>query len=165
VSNFPSNHGRIRDLGIELIADAGPLRRKLWSTMYLHHHFAIDLAVGTFYATCAFLVASRLKLRPLDAKHAREGLTNGWQRLRWSMQDGDNYPDSSGLDGTSSSNSSNSSLTGSGMGVRHQGSRHGYMALQHSPVPESTEEGDDHHGELSAGEVELVANPRWSEKV
>lgn len=96
--------------------------------MYLHHHFAIDLAVGTFYATCAFLVASRVKLRLLDAKHAREGLTNGWQRLRWKMHDGD---DQVGLGSLSSRNTSSSSL--------EQPRRNGYTALRDSSPHEQIE--------------------------
>ncbi|ORY63824.1 hypothetical protein BCR35DRAFT_308792 [Leucosporidium creatinivorum] len=60
-----------------------------WATQYLHHHFAIDLLIGTLYAAIAFLVAERSQLRLLDRDHVQRGLTNGWQRLRWRMRDGE----------------------------------------------------------------------------
>lgn len=103
--------------------------------MYLHHHFAIDLAVGTFYATCAFLVASRLKLRPLDARHERNGLTSGWQRLRWNMHDGENFE---GLHPGaqspmfSSGNSSSASLENGDGRASPSAYRNGYAPLRHS---------------------------------
>ncbi|KAM0753255.1 hypothetical protein T439DRAFT_378955 [Meredithblackwellia eburnea MCA 4105] len=59
-----------------------------WSTQYLHHHFAIDLVVGTLYSGLAFAIADRVRLRFLDREHARRGLTNGWERLRWASVDG-----------------------------------------------------------------------------
>ncbi|EJF66438.1 hypothetical protein DICSQDRAFT_164288 [Dichomitus squalens LYAD-421 SS1] len=52
-----------------------------WSTMYLHHHFAIDLLVGSFYALAAFAVTQHFLLRKLDAKYVEEGLTRGVDRL------------------------------------------------------------------------------------
>ncbi|GAA6062369.1 hypothetical protein JCM10212_004215 [Sporobolomyces blumeae] len=62
-----------------------------WATQYLHHHFAIDLLCGTFYSLVAFTLFERVRLRKLDLRHYSEGLTTGWDRLRWSLHDGDNF--------------------------------------------------------------------------
>ncbi|KAI5476949.1 hypothetical protein MNV49_007050 [Pseudohyphozyma bogoriensis] len=48
-----------------------------WATMYLHHHFAIDLVVGSAYSITTFFIADRIRLRQIDAEHERRGLTNG----------------------------------------------------------------------------------------
>ncbi|GAA5867004.1 hypothetical protein JCM1840_005937 [Sporobolomyces johnsonii] len=62
-----------------------------WATQYLHHHFAIDLLCGAFYSVVSFLIFERVRLRPLDRAHYADGLTNGWERLRWSIRDGENW--------------------------------------------------------------------------
>ncbi|GAA5952385.1 hypothetical protein JCM21900_003799 [Sporobolomyces salmonicolor] len=62
-----------------------------WATQYLHHHFAIDLLCGTGYSVISFLIFERVRLRRLDRTHYTDGLTNGWERLRWSIRDGDNW--------------------------------------------------------------------------
>lgn len=59
-----------------------------FSKQYLHHHFAIDLVLGTVYAAIAFFVSERIRLRKIDLESDRRGLTNGWQRLRWGAVDG-----------------------------------------------------------------------------
>ncbi|PWN20842.1 hypothetical protein BCV69DRAFT_299314 [Microstroma glucosiphilum] len=51
-----------------------------WSTQYLHHHFAVDLLLGTSYSVLAFSAAT-IVLRKLEAKHEREGTTRGVDRL------------------------------------------------------------------------------------
>ncbi|KAK4057161.1 hypothetical protein OIO90_001656 [Microbotryomycetes sp. JL221] len=61
-----------------------------WATQYLHHHWAIDLLVGSAYAALAFIIAERAFLRKFDRQHYEQGLTNGWDRLRWGIQDGTN---------------------------------------------------------------------------
>lgn len=67
------------------------IRRQFWSTMYLHHHFAIDLVLGTIYSTIAFTIAERIRLRRLDREAYTKGLTTGWERLVWGAVDGDGY--------------------------------------------------------------------------
>ncbi|GAA6034597.1 hypothetical protein JCM8097_005415 [Rhodosporidiobolus ruineniae] len=62
-----------------------------WSTQYLHHHFAIDLFVGTFYSAVSFTIFERVRLRKLDRRHYALGLTNGYERLFYSLHDGENY--------------------------------------------------------------------------
>lgn len=86
-----------------------------WSTQYLHHHvsfsktnlaqrqfsdflsrmrftqFAIDLLFGTFYSAVAFTIFERVRLRKLDLRHYSEGRTTGWERLWYSLHDGENY--------------------------------------------------------------------------
>ncbi|GAA5903507.1 phosphatase PAP2 family protein [Sporobolomyces salmoneus] len=62
-----------------------------WSTQYLHHHFAIDLLFGTFYSVVAFTIFERVRLRKLDLRHYSEGLTTGFERLWYSLHDGENY--------------------------------------------------------------------------
>lgn len=51
-----------------------------WSTQYLHHHFAVDLLLGTTYSVLAFSAAT-VVLRKLEAKHEREATTRGVDRL------------------------------------------------------------------------------------
>ncbi|GAA5991030.1 hypothetical protein JCM5350_005401 [Sporobolomyces pararoseus] len=63
----------------------------LWSTQYLHHHFAIDLLFGTFYSAVAFTIFERVRLRKLDLRHYSEGLTTGFERLWYSLHDGENF--------------------------------------------------------------------------
>ncbi|BGP17051.1 hypothetical protein JCM10213_000312 [Rhodosporidiobolus nylandii] len=63
----------------------------LWSTQYFHHHFAIDLLVGCFYAAVSFLIFERVRLRRLDREHYANGLTNGYDRLFHSLRDGENF--------------------------------------------------------------------------
>ncbi|GAA5953301.1 hypothetical protein JCM3765_007466 [Sporobolomyces pararoseus] len=63
----------------------------LWSTQYLHHHFAIDLLFGTFYSVVAFTIFERVRLRKLDLRHYSEGLTTGFERLWYSLHDGENF--------------------------------------------------------------------------
>ncbi|GAA5852892.1 hypothetical protein JCM8547_004721 [Rhodosporidiobolus lusitaniae] len=63
----------------------------LWSTQYFHHHFAIDLLFGTFYSAISFTIFERVRLRKLDRQHYANGLTNGWDRLRWALRDGENF--------------------------------------------------------------------------
>ncbi|CEQ42262.1 SPOSA6832_04048, partial [Sporobolomyces salmonicolor] len=53
--------------------------------------FAIDLLCGTGYSVISFLIFERVRLRRLDRTHYTDGLTNGWERLRWSIRDGDNW--------------------------------------------------------------------------
>ncbi|KAH8920584.1 hypothetical protein BT69DRAFT_1283896 [Atractiella rhizophila] len=60
-----------------------------WSTMYLHHHFAIDLLFGTFYSLTAFMVAYLRVLRDIDQRHYDEALTTAWERLWYGRRDGD----------------------------------------------------------------------------
>ncbi|KAM0789188.1 hypothetical protein ACM66B_000034 [Microbotryomycetes sp. NB124-2] len=79
-----------------------------WATQYLHHHWAIDLLVGSAYAAIAFLVAERAFLRKLDLEHVEEGLTNGWERLWYGLRDGENYPNGLYLDRSTRSSSATS---------------------------------------------------------
>lgn len=51
-----------------------------WSTQYLHHHFAVDLLMGTLYSVIAFSIAY-IWLRKLEAKHEKEATTRGVDRL------------------------------------------------------------------------------------
>ncbi|GAA5979034.1 hypothetical protein JCM11641_004950 [Rhodosporidiobolus odoratus] len=62
-----------------------------WSTQYFHHHFAIDLLIGSLYSAISFLVFERIRLRKLDYLHYSNGLTNGYERLFYSLRDGENW--------------------------------------------------------------------------
>ncbi|GAA6009135.1 hypothetical protein JCM10207_004278, partial [Rhodosporidiobolus poonsookiae] len=62
-----------------------------WSTQYFHHHFAIDLLLGTFYSAVSFLIFERVRLRKLDRHHYANGLTNGYDRLFHCRHDGEHF--------------------------------------------------------------------------
>ncbi|GAA5824530.1 hypothetical protein JCM11251_000461 [Rhodosporidiobolus azoricus] len=62
-----------------------------WSTQYFHHHFAIDLLFGTLYSALSFTLFERVRLRKLDRAHYANGLTNGYERLFYSLKDGENF--------------------------------------------------------------------------
>ncbi|GAA96763.1 hypothetical protein E5Q_03434 [Mixia osmundae IAM 14324] len=54
-----------------------------WSTVYLGHHFTVDLLVGSVYAVIAFSLALVFYLKPrVDKKHDELETTTGWDRLR-----------------------------------------------------------------------------------
>ncbi|KAK4051434.1 hypothetical protein OIV83_002918 [Microbotryomycetes sp. JL201] len=86
-----------------------------WATQYLHHHWAIDLLVGTAYAAIAFLIAERAFLRKLDLEHQDKSLTNGWERLWHGIRDGENYSNGLYLSGTSTRTSSSTSFDSAGL--------------------------------------------------
>lgn len=52
-----------------------------WSTMYFHHHFAVDLVAGAGMAILFFSIFAHFCLRPLDQAHILEGTTRGVDRL------------------------------------------------------------------------------------
>lgn len=52
----------------------------LWSTQYLHHHWAIDLFLGSALSLGAFTIATKA-LRSLETKHEQEATTRGVDRL------------------------------------------------------------------------------------
>jgi mannosyl-inositol-phosphoceramide inositolphosphotransferase len=87
---FPSLHSGFAVLNFYFLARYSPRRGKYllgffvfwqwWATMYLQHHWRVDLIGGALYSTAAFLVFLPAMKR-FDVKARRGNGWNGWERF------------------------------------------------------------------------------------